>query len=309
MVAQLIGRRLDAFAGALMSPPPGLEFDYARPPGEPALVAPNSVSWRVFKNPVALFAGGVAAVILELAEPSVRSGVWDHSGFRRDPALRLRRTGAAAMMTVYGPRPAAESMIARVSAMHAKVRGTTPGGAPYRADDPRLLDWVQATAVYGFVHSYHVFVAPLSRAEQSEAFAEGREAARLYGARGAPGSLEDWEALLARTMPALEPSPVVGEFLAIMRSAPILPVALRPLQRLLVAAAVDLVPPPLQHRLRLGRLGLSAPERLLVRGLGALSDRLPIESAPPAQACLRMGLPADWLYRRPAAALAPQGSS
>ncbi|WP_432444591.1 oxygenase MpaB family protein [Rhizobium leguminosarum] len=58
--------------------------------------------------------GGIAAVILEVAEPSVRSGVWDYSSFRKDAVMRLRRTGAAAMMTGYGPRPVAERMIARV---------------------------------------------------------------------------------------------------------------------------------------------------------------------------------------------------
>jgi uncharacterized protein (DUF2236 family) len=33
----------------------------------------------VFKNPVTLFIGGVGAVLLELAEPRVRDGVWGHS--------------------------------------------------------------------------------------------------------------------------------------------------------------------------------------------------------------------------------------
>ncbi len=92
-------RGMDAMA-AMMQPPPGMEFDFSEPRGEPALVGPDSVSWRIFKNPVTLFIGGVAAVILELAEPSVRSGVWDHSSFRRNAVMRLRRTGAAAMMTV-----------------------------------------------------------------------------------------------------------------------------------------------------------------------------------------------------------------
>ncbi|MGO8049267.1 oxygenase MpaB family protein [Rhizobium leguminosarum] len=41
-------------------------------------------------------------------------GVWDYSSFRKDAVMRLRRTGAAAMMTGYGPRPVAERMIARV---------------------------------------------------------------------------------------------------------------------------------------------------------------------------------------------------
>ena len=33
----------------------------------------------------------------------------------------------------------------RVGRLHAQVKGTTPDGLPYRADDPVLLDWVQAT--------------------------------------------------------------------------------------------------------------------------------------------------------------------
>ena len=87
----------------LMQPPPGMAFDFSQPPGEAALAPPDGVAWRVFANPVSLFIGGVAAVLLELAEPSVRSGVWDAGGFQRDPGMRLRRTGFAAMMTVYGP--------------------------------------------------------------------------------------------------------------------------------------------------------------------------------------------------------------
>ena len=43
--------------------------DFSPPVGEAALVPADSVSWRVFKNPLSLFIGGVAAVIMELAEP------------------------------------------------------------------------------------------------------------------------------------------------------------------------------------------------------------------------------------------------
>jgi hypothetical protein len=91
--------------------------------GEEALLPPDSVSWRIFKNPIALFIGGMAAVILELAEPSVRAGVWEHSSFRKDPVGRLQRTGLAAIVTVYGARSIAEPMIAEVVRMHAKVAG------------------------------------------------------------------------------------------------------------------------------------------------------------------------------------------
>jgi uncharacterized protein (DUF2236 family) len=87
--------------------------EFLRPAGEAALVSAASVSWRVFKNPVSMFVGGVTAVIIELAEPRVRAGVWEHTTFRADP-LRLRRTGLAAMVTVYGARSVAETMVARV---------------------------------------------------------------------------------------------------------------------------------------------------------------------------------------------------
>lgn len=188
-IASLMGTLTDRLPGIgplaeMLRPPPGLEVDFARPAAAPALVPAESVSWRIFDNPVTLFVGGVAAVILELAEPSVRVGVWDHSSFRRDPLGRLRRTGMAAMITVYAPRPAAEAMIARVVAMHDKVRGELPDGTPYHANDPILLDWVQATASFGFIAAYHAYAKPLSAMERDAAFAEGAVAARLYGAHG-----------------------------------------------------------------------------------------------------------------------------
>ena len=49
--------------------------NYAAPRGDPGLFGPDSVAWRVHANPVALAVGGIAAVILELAEPRVRSGI------------------------------------------------------------------------------------------------------------------------------------------------------------------------------------------------------------------------------------------
>src|SRR5262249_55980841 len=107
--------------------------EFSRPPGEASLVSPQSVSWRVVQYPLSLFIGGVAAVIMELAEPRVRTGVWEHTTFRIDPIQRLRRTGLAAMVTIYGAHSTAEAMIARVRRMHDRVAGSTPTGKAYRA--------------------------------------------------------------------------------------------------------------------------------------------------------------------------------
>jgi uncharacterized protein (DUF2236 family) len=265
-----------------------MAFDFSQPAGEPALAPRDGVAWRVFADPVALFVGGVAAVLLELAEPSVRSGVWNGGGFQRDPGMRLRRTGFAAMMTVYGPRSAAEKLIAHVVQVHGHVRGSTPDGLPYHANDPRLLDWVQATAVFGFTEAYHRFVQPLSPLEKDVAFAEGQVAAQLYGATGVPRSWAAWEALLARTAPGLEGSGILDEFLGIMNGAPLLPAPMRPVQRLLVRAAVEIIPEPVRSLPQLRGRGLRAGEAALVRAVARSIALLPLGDTPPLQAARRL---------------------
>lgn len=299
---QPVSSRLGASLTRLMQPGPDMPFDFTRPSGEPALTAPDSVSWRVFKNPVALFVGGVTAVLLELAEPRVRSGVWEHTTFRTDPVTRMRRTGLAAMVTVYGPRSKAEGLIAGVGRMHARVSGTTPAGRPYRAADPELLNWVQATASFGFLEAYHAYVAPLSAAEKDRFYAEALPAARLYGATAAPASVAALEAQFDVMRPHLEASPIVHEFLDIVCNAPILPVPVpvRAAQRALVRAAIAITPPWLIETLGLGpewRLG--PVEARLIRLAGRVMDRVALPETPAVQACRRLGLPANHLYTRP----------
>jgi uncharacterized protein (DUF2236 family) len=291
--------RLDDLLRALLED--GAEaqkIDFTQPAREAALLAPDSVSWRVFKNPLSVFIGGVTAVIMELAEPRVRSGVWDHTTFRTDPVRRLRRTGLAAMMTIYGPRGAAEDMIARVRRMHEKIEGVTPTGDAYRANDVALLNWVHATAACGFLQAYHAYVRPLARAERDRFYAEGSDAAALYGATGAPKTETELNAMFGAMAEQLERSKIIFEFLAIVRSAPVLPLPLRPLQHVLVRAAVELVPRWLATRLGLEGLGLRNVEAELVRQAGALADRVVLNANPAVQACRRMGLPADYLYVR-----------
>lgn len=293
------GGRLAGFVRRLYQIEGGPRVDFRRPAGEPALAAPDSVSWRVFKNPIALFVGGVAAVILELAEPRVRTGVWEHSSFRTDPLPRLKRTGLAAMVTVYGARSAAEAMIAGVRRMHDRVTGDTPAGAAYRANDVALLDWVQATASFGFLEAYHAYVRPLDAADRDRFYAEAAPAAALYGAVGAPASVAEWEARLAAMLPRLERHEIVLEFLGLMRKTAILPAPLRGLQGALIRAAVAITPPAVREVVGLGaEWDLGPIEGRLVRLAGAAADRVPAKGAPPVEACLRMGLPGDYLYRR-----------
>jgi uncharacterized protein (DUF2236 family) len=287
---------LESAARALLESGDRPPLVFSRPFGEPALLAPDSISWRIFKNPVALFIGGVAAVIMELAEPRVRTGVWEHTTFRVNPGERLRRTGHAAMVTIYAARSTAEAMIARVRRMHDAIAGVTPSGEPYRANDPELLNWVQGTAAYGFLQAYHVYVQPLSPAERDRYFAEAVSAAHLYGATGAPRSEAELIMLFDTMAGRLRRSSIVHEFLSIMRSSPILPLLLRPVQPLLVRAAIELTPRWMWTLLGLHGEALHAWEAEAVRHAGSLADRLVLDSNPAVQACRRLRLPADYLY-------------
>jgi uncharacterized protein (DUF2236 family) len=228
----------------LLQPPPGMAFDFSQPPGEPALMPADGVSWRVFANPVALFIGGVAAVL-----------------------------------------------IARVVRMHEQVQGATPGGIAYHANDPRLLDWVHATATFGFTQAYARYAGALSAEEKNRAFAESGASAGLYGALGAPRSWAAWETLLAATAPGLEGSQILDDFLRIMAKAALLPAPMRPLQALLVRAAVDIAPEPVRSLPQLRGRGLRPGEAALVRVLARTAMLLPLGDTPPLQAARRLKVP------------------
>lgn len=260
-------------------------------------MAATSVSWRILKNPVALYVGGTAAVILELAEPGVRAGVWEHSSFRSNPLTRMRRTGLAAMISVFGARSVAEPMIARVVRMHASVQGTTPAGVAYQANDQRLLTWVHATAAFGFAEAYHRYVESLSQKHFDDFYAEGAPVARLYGVAAAPTTALEMSALFQSMRRHLVPSPIIFEFLKIMRETQAFPNSLRWIQPILLRAAVDLIPGWLRECLGLTQLyGPRAHERRLTYWAGAVADRLVLPANPAVQSCLRLGLPSNYLY-------------
>ena len=98
-------------------------------------------------------------------------------------------------------------------------------------------------------------------------------------------------------VPVLEPHPIVLEFLDITANAPILPRLLRPLQRTMIRAAVELLPDWVIERLDLGpQWRASERELRALRLFGRTLDRIPIPGTPALQACRRLGLPPTYLY-------------
>jgi uncharacterized protein (DUF2236 family) len=277
----------------------GWKVDFRNPPGEPAGLEPDSMHWKVYKNPVAMAVGGVAAVLMEFADARIRSGVWDHSTYKADPIGRSKRTGIAAMVGVYGPRKAAERVIQGVTNMHARVNGTTPNGDPYRALDVELLDWVSATAAYGFLTAYDRFVERVSEADKATYYAEAAPGAKLYGVQRSPMSTADFFEMMNRLIDRFEPHPINAEFLGIIMSGQAAPDTPKYLSRAMARASVSLLPPIVREKLALGaKYDFSVVDRTVVKALGAYLNRKPIPGSPPCDASVRIGLPEDFLYLR-----------
>lgn len=280
---------------------PGYTVDFLAPAGEASLVPPDSPQWRVFKNPIALAIGGVAAVLLEFADARIRSGVWDHSIYKVDPVGRSRRTGMAALVGVFGPASTARRVIGAVNVMHRKVSGITPAGESYRALDPELLDWVNATAMYGFLESYHRFVKPLSQSVREQYYGDGAPVSRLYGVENPLRSDADFFAMMERSLPRFEPHEINREFLDIIASGRAAPSVPRFLHRAIARAAVSLLPPVVRTTLDLGsEFDMTRRDQISLRIAGKLADRAKPRTSPAWQAATRMGLPGAFAWWKPA---------
>ncbi|MDL2334666.1 MAG: oxygenase MpaB family protein [Chloroflexota bacterium] len=149
---------------------------------------PDSMMWRINREAV-LLGAGPAALLLQVAHPLIAEGVAHHSTFESDPWRRLHGTIRTTMNLVFGNAVNAERAVKRLNSVHAGVRGPN-----YRAMDPQLLLWVQATLIVTSVFAYQRWVGQLSANEIEQFWQE----ARAVGTRlGIPlsASPADWPAL------------------------------------------------------------------------------------------------------------------
>jgi uncharacterized protein (DUF2236 family) len=130
---------------------------------------------RVNREGVLLLGGG-RALLMQVAHPSVAQGVADHSDFESDPWSRLVGTLEAVYTIVFGTDEQADRTAAVVHAVHERVTGEG-----YRANDPALLCWVNATLVDTGLRVYSTLVGPLSTADQEAYYRQATEVAELLG--------------------------------------------------------------------------------------------------------------------------------
>ena len=213
------------------------------PRSDNALFPKDSVIWRVHGDVTSMMAGGIAALLLQMLHPQALAGVWDHSDVHEDMLGRLRRTARFIAVTTYGEREAAQAAIDKVRRIHAQVSGTLPDGTAYHADDPHLLAWVHVAGALMFLDGWRRYAEPrMSRADQDLYFAEAGEIARKLGADPVPKTRAQAERLVGEFRAELHADDRSREFRDLVLGAPAPSLAEVPVQRLLMSAAVDLLP-------------------------------------------------------------------
>lgn len=213
------------------------------PPGDAGLFGPDSACWRVHGDFTSMMIGGVSALLLQMLHPAALAGVWDHTDFRRDMSGRLRRTANFIAGTTYGPTDTALALIDRVRAIHDRVEGRLPDGAPYTANDPELLTWVHVAEVSSFLGAWIRHRDPgFAPADQDRYYAETATIARRLGATEVPVSRSEVSAYLARMRPRLRADYRTREVARALLTQKANP-AMAPFMTLVFRAGQDLLPP------------------------------------------------------------------
>ena len=159
--------------------------------GDPGLLGPESVSWRVIGDATA-FVGGIRALLVQTAHPEVVAGVEDHSAYRSDPLGRLSRTAVYVTETTYGAIPEVEATVAAVRRAHAPVRGRSERDRAYSAGHPEMAAWVHNVLTDSFLAAYRAYgPTPLTDDEADRFVEEQTRIGALLGADPMPTSEAD----------------------------------------------------------------------------------------------------------------------
>ncbi|AKU98277.1 hypothetical protein AKJ09_04941 [Labilithrix luteola] len=247
--------------------------------------APDSVSWKVVGHPVALV-GGMRALIVQALHPLAMAGVAQYSDFRRNPMKRLRGTSAYVAALVFGDRNAALAAVARVKALHERVRGVDPvTRKPFSANDPETMLWVHCVEIHSFLAAYRAYAGHLTLEQRDRYLAEQAVAAELIGIPSdmIPRSTAEYRRYFARVRPQLCLSAEAAEtidFVVRPKLSSDVPADLRVVGRVFGSMAAALVPRELR---RLAGLPNRSPRELpswmisnLVWRSAPLAARIPL---------------------------------
>lgn len=217
--------------------------------GDPGLLGPDSVSWRVIADPGA-FVGGIRGLLIQAAHPEVVAGVDQHSRYRDDPLGRLSRTSAYVTATTFGACPEVEEAVLQVRKAHASVEGVSTRGIRYNAADPGHSAWVHNALTDSFLTTnQHYSDYPLTVVEADQFVAEQARIGGLFGADPMPptaSALAEWVA----DHPEIAPSPEMDAVVEFLTDPP-LKSGIKTGYLIMLEAAVVTLPERLQEILGL----------------------------------------------------------
>ena len=268
---RLIGTHIRQMTGSTQS----LD-NFKLPLGDPGLLGPESLPWRVHAHFISMMVGGLSSLMLQALHPRALAAVWDHSNFRHDLKARLGRTAYFVAITTYGPSELALNAIDRVNRIHANVRGTMPDGSTYVANEPELLRWVHLGEVSSFLRAYQSFsLNPLNPSEEDRYLAEMTLIGKHLGIDDLPQTKQASEEALLIFVPDLQFDHRTAEIIKVIENYPST-LWERPLIKLVIQAAFDELPD--WALAMLGRTPSSPLEKQAVRHALRLAG-LPLQAA------------------------------
>ncbi|MBE7186904.1 oxygenase MpaB family protein [Jatrophihabitans endophyticus] len=229
-----------------------------------------------------MFVGGLRALLLQSLHPLAMAGVAGHSGYRGDPWGRLQRTSYFLAVTTFGLASDADEAVARVRAVHQRVRGKAPDGRPYAASDPHLLKWVHVAEIDSFLATYQRYgTAPLDQAGRDGYVADTARVARALGVLDPPESEAELRSQLEEFRPELEGTAEARATARFLLLRPPLPLVARPPYAVLAAASVASLPGWARRPLRLPHLPLTEATAVRMAGEGVVRTIRWITTPPP----------------------------
>ncbi len=190
-----------------------------------------------------MYVGGIRAVLLQTMQPQAMTAVAEHSGYRGDMWGRLARTSRFIAVTTFGTIDDAQEAVDVVRAIHDRVHGTMPDGTPYDANDPHLLEWVHIAEIQSFLIAHRRYAPrPLDQASYDEYVAQAALIARKLGVPDPPTTEAELHAAVEAFRPELRAIDHAREAVSYLIHHPDLPLAARLPYRVLVAAAIGLMP-------------------------------------------------------------------
>jgi uncharacterized protein (DUF2236 family) len=259
---------------------------------EGGLFLPSDAPWVIHRD-FGTLVGGIRALLMQALHPGSLAGVADHSRYEKDPLGRLAGTIRWLTVTTFGSHAAVAGEASRVNRLHDRVTGTYSSTAgtsiPYRAADPDLLLWVHVAFMESFLVAHEIYASePIPRGDAPTGadnyVAQWGASVAPLGLDSTPRTRPEVDAIITDltdrgVLVATDKTRAVVDFIR----RPPLPVAIRPIYRLLFDAAVVSIRPEFQQMLGLRprpRWFVIPVTRFVLRAIRiAIGPESPIEDA------------------------------